>query len=459
MSRPETHEDELRGVPHRGNVLDAKYRFESVLGVDATTATVVATHLGLEEKVAIKVLLPEWAGDPALVERFLLAGRAAARVHGEHVVQVLDVDEAGSIPFVVLEYLEGKNLEELVVAQGALRIASAVDLVLQTCEALAEAHVAGVIHGALQPGNLFLCRRADGSPCVKVMNFGLFEGLFGTSDELGRTPTARAAAIRCASPEQLGAAASVDQRTDIWSLGTILHVLLAGTAPFQAETMADLLGCILRESPPDLTRLRADVPVKLADAVLRCLAKDPAHRFTNVAELARAVAPFGPPEALASAERIGRIVEGGIDTGASRVSPRPPIPAIAPSADAPDDLPPTPMKSRGGAVALVAVAIVLLVGGVGWKILDQARSIREPWLATGARMTWSPEEALAIPPAPALTSQLPTTSAVIATTTADAPSATPVVASPAPARRLAPARHLVPHLARTLPRPGDDNPY
>src|SRR5439155_5034200 len=125
------------------------------------------------DRVALKVLLPRCARTPDLVERFMREGRAATRIRSEHVVRVFDVGIAGERPYLVMEYLEGKDLDRLLEDTGALPVAVAVDYVLQAGEAIAEAHAIGVVHRDLKPANLFLTHRADGSPCVKVLDFGI----------------------------------------------------------------------------------------------------------------------------------------------------------------------------------------------------------------------------------------------------------------------------------------------
>src|SRR5262249_47545583 len=128
----------------------------------------------LDQRVALKILLPEWAGDPDVVERFLREGRAATRIKSEHVVRVFDVGtlESGA-PFLVMEFLEGHSLDDVLATWGALPVPTAIDWVLQAAEAIGEAHTQGIVHRDLKPANLFLTRRADGSACIKVIDFGL----------------------------------------------------------------------------------------------------------------------------------------------------------------------------------------------------------------------------------------------------------------------------------------------
>src|SRR5258706_8426841 len=143
-------------IPQRGDVIEGKYRVEELLGQGGMAAVVAATHLHLDERVAIKVLLPQWTEDADLVDRFMREGRAAIKIRSEHVVRVHDVGTSFGRPYLVLEYLQGRDLDKLVAEGGPLPSAVAVDYLLQACEAIAEAHVLGTIHRDLKPANLFL---------------------------------------------------------------------------------------------------------------------------------------------------------------------------------------------------------------------------------------------------------------------------------------------------------------
>ena len=161
-----------------GEIVAGKYRIERVLGQGGMGVVVAAMHEQLRQRVAIKMLLPEAKASPNAVARFLREARAAAAIHGEHVARVLDVGElAEGAPYIVLEYLEGEDLARVLRDGGPLSVEVAVGYVLQACEAIAEAHAAGIVHRDLKPSNLFLARRPDGSPLVKVLDFGISKAL------------------------------------------------------------------------------------------------------------------------------------------------------------------------------------------------------------------------------------------------------------------------------------------
>src|SRR5207237_4721833 len=158
----------------QGDVLAGKYRIDCVLGVGGMGVVLSAHHIQLETRVAIKLLLPAMLAMPDVVARFELEARAAVRITSEHVARVLDVGtlETGA-PYIVMEFLDGRDLAAWIREQGPMPVALAVEFVLQACVAIAEAHALGIVHRDLKPSNLFCIRRADGQLCVKVLDFGI----------------------------------------------------------------------------------------------------------------------------------------------------------------------------------------------------------------------------------------------------------------------------------------------
>jgi len=348
-------------IPVVDDVLADKYRIERELGRGGMGVVLSATHLQLEERVAIKFLLPQLADDPAIVARFLREGRAAIKIRSEHVVRVRDVATLpGGTPYLVMEHLLGRNFEELLEDQGRLPPELAVDHVLQATEALAEAHALGMVHRDLKPANLFLAHRADGSPCVKVLDFGITKGV--DAQEAVNLDSTKSSIVmgspRYMSPEQMRSMRTIDARADIWALGVILHELITGIAPFDGATMPDLLAAILQDPAPPLRKHRPDAPHGLEAIVARCLEKDPSARYADVAELTQALAPFGSASARVSAERVSRVLwpRAGSETSLAVSIARTTIPTIA-------ELLPEPASSAGRA----------MVSATG-----------NPWSATGA---------------------------------------------------------------------------
>jgi eukaryotic-like serine/threonine-protein kinase len=282
-----------------GDVLLGKYRIERMLGRGGMGFVVLATHLGLDQKVAIKMLLPSSRAKPEVISRFEREARAAAKLRNEHVVRVMDVGvlEDGA-PYIVMEHLVGHDLAEIISERGALPIAESADVLLQACEAIAEAHARGLVHRDLKPSNLFVVTRIDGTRVVKLLDFGITkEERKASGDALTLTGTETViGSPRFMAPEQLKSARDADARSDIWSLGVILYQMLSGSFPFDATTATGLAAQIASEPPEPLRGARSDLPDTLVEVVDRCLQKDRALRYQAVLELARALAPFSISE-------------------------------------------------------------------------------------------------------------------------------------------------------------------
>ena len=294
-----------------GQVLAGKYRVERVLGAGGMGVVVAATHVRLDQRVAIKMLLPDGLKKPHLVTRFAREARNAARLRSDHVVRVTDVDELESgAPFMVMEYLEGSDLADVLEQRGELPVDEAVDYVLQACEAMAEAHALGMIHRDLKPANLFLASRTSGRAVVKLLDFGISKSSDGDAQggDLSLTSTEMViGSPRYMSPEQVRSSKDVTAKTDIWSLGIILYQLLTARFPFDATAAPALAAQIASDPPKPIAEVRPDLPPGLCGAITRCLEKDPKKRFADVVELACAIADFAPARGGSPAERIERV--------------------------------------------------------------------------------------------------------------------------------------------------------
>jgi eukaryotic-like serine/threonine-protein kinase len=291
-----------------GDLVADKYRIELVLGRGGMGVVFAATHIQLEQRVAIKFLV-EGASLPEMRERFAREARAASKIRSEHVARVLDVGALeGGTPYTVMEYLAGEDLSKALRSRGALPVAEAVGYVLQACEALAEAHVAGIVHRDIKPANMFLAQRADGSIALKLLDFGISKVTTPGAHGVVTQGTAVMGSPTYMPPEQLRSARDVDARGDLWSLGATLFELVAGRPPFRGETLTELCARIIESPAPDLESFLPDAPPGLTAVLHRCLAKDPANRFANVAEVAAALEPFGPIDARVSVERAARVL-------------------------------------------------------------------------------------------------------------------------------------------------------
>lgn len=308
-----------RATPSPGDVLRGKYRVERVLGAGGMGVVLLAHDLRLDRPVAIKLLRPN-PSEPHATERFAREARAAARVQSEHVVRILDVDEIESgQPFIVMEYLEGTDLERQIKQRGGLPVPEAIDYLLQTCEGVAEVHAAGIIHRDLKPSNLFLVKRRDGTPCVKLVDFGISKPLESV-EEMALTDTEWiVGSPMYMAPEQLRHGRDVDLRTDVWALGLVLYRLLTGKHAFEAQTRPAIILRIASDEPTPLRTLRPDAPPELEAVILKCLAKDRAARFARVEELVAALAPLlGEPRG---------VVPRALSSSGGRLMPVLPLPS------------------------------------------------------------------------------------------------------------------------------------
>jgi serine/threonine-protein kinase len=291
-----------------GTILAGKYRVERILGQGGMGVVVEARHIALDERVALKFLLPEYANHPEASARFLREARNAVKIKSEHVARVSDVGtlESGA-PYMVMEFLEGRDLAGTLEKTGVLTIPDAVDYVIQGCEAIAEAHSYGIVHRDLKPANLFLSKRPDGSPIVKVLDFGISKSGGGNAvDNLTKTTAAMGSALYM-SPEQMQQTRSVDHRTDVYALGISLYELLAGKQPFYADTLPQLCAAILTGTPQPIRELRPDVSDTFAAVIERAYARDRAQRYQSVAEFVIALAPWAPPRSATTIERVARM--------------------------------------------------------------------------------------------------------------------------------------------------------
>jgi len=301
-----------------GRVLSGRFRIEHVIGVGSMGVVLAARHLELDERVAIKFIRSEMQRMPGVLQRFAREAKAAVTIKSEHVAQVFDVGtEEGIGPYIVMEYLEGRDLGAVLELEGRLPIRRAVHYVMQACQALAVAHSSGITHRDIKPENLFLTQKGD-LELIKLLDFGISKAtltgvVFG--DELSGTET------QCLlgtplymSPEQIRATAEVDHRTDIWSLGAVLYELITARSAFVADSVRQVWTRILETAPTPLCVHCPEAPPSLQAVIDRCLEKDPALRYQNVAELAIALLPFAPARARLYAQRASSILGNQSDS-------------------------------------------------------------------------------------------------------------------------------------------------
>jgi len=293
-------------------------------------AVVLAAHHELlDQRVAVKVLT---ATDEKAISRFSFEAQSTARLKSEHVARVMDVGTLPSgAPFMVMEYLEGCDLEELLKLNGPLPVAEAVGYVLQALEGLSQAHGLGIVHRDLKPANLFLAVHPGGGNVIKVVDFGISKSI--VSRRSGNTGALTAEHSTVGSPaymapEQIRSSKDVDARADLWSVGVVLYELLCGQPPFPGESLGAIFSAVLEKDAPEVKTRSPRVPAALSAAVARCMKRDRTERYPDVLELARDIAPFGPPDSDARVTRIEQTLQAsraraegdGPRTSAVRVS-------------------------------------------------------------------------------------------------------------------------------------------
>jgi serine/threonine-protein kinase len=291
-----------------GEVLGGKYRVERIMAEGGMGLVVAAHHLQLDQRVAIKLMLPAALHSKEAVARFQREARAAARLRSEHVARVLDVGTLeGGLPYMVMEYLEGLTLAQMLSFERCIPVPRAVEYVLQACEALAEAHALGIVHRDLKPSNMFVTQRPDGSPLVKLLDFGISK--VPEADNKRWTDQHHVmGSMFYMSPEQIMNPQDVDARADIWSLGVILFELVTGGPPFIGATGPETCVKILYVPSPSLRASAPTLPAEFAAAVDRCLAKNREERFANLAELAAVLVAHADPASPAAPDRFADIL-------------------------------------------------------------------------------------------------------------------------------------------------------
>jgi len=435
-------------------MIGGKYTCERVLGSGGMGVVIEARHAQLGQRVAVKVLLPAALKDPVAAERFLREARAVIAIKSDHVARVMDFGtlESGS-PYLVMEHLDGDDLKQLLLRDAPLPISAVADYAIQACEALFEAHQRGVVHRDLKPANLFVTSRVDGTPHVKVLDFGISKTGGPDASSSGPDPSiTKTDAVfgtpAYMSPEQLRSSKQVDHRTDIWSMGVTLYELMAGRLPFggPGDGVMTMVAHILEDTPPKLQLLRSEVPDALDAVVARCLAKSPADRFQSAAELAQALAAFATAESSGTLSRIARM---SIDSLPFEATVRSHSGALSGPAGRPvssgwgrTDGKTTRQARKTGAVVAVAAVLIAAIGA-GWVL--GTRSSQPPQGAISAPTPDSSSSAAALQPstvappaASVLTSAQPSSSAVVTADSASPigrASASPRVTSPAVASK------------------------
>lgn len=427
-----------------GETLAGKYLVDRVLGAGGMGVVVQATHMMLNTRVAMKFLLPQYAHDQRIVGRFLREARAAVSIKNRHVASVIDIGtlESGS-PYIVMEYLEGSDLGDIIDREGKLDPTRAARFLLQACQGLASAHAGNVVHRDIKPGNLFVTRDVDGSEQIKILDFGISKSGQELND-LTKTGAIMGSPTYM-PPEQMRSTRNVDHRADIWSLGVVGFEMLTGRLPYEAETMTELVAQVIEHEPPRVRTVRADISEALDEAIAGALVKDVSKRYENIADFAQALAYalgdaaaedaaarthrilFGAGGPQSNAEqsekmKLGRAPTTGIDKG-SFIRTKPEVLAAQEA-----------QRKQRMVIGAVAVTVALAIGIAAAVLVDRDAPPVAPSGTTAIRAE-QPAAQPARTPVPAAVTPAPAVPAQAATVEQPAAPAVPAEAAPSTAAR------------------------
>jgi serine/threonine-protein kinase len=269
-----------------GKTLADKYRVDEFMSEGGMGTVYRGTHILMDKKVAIKVLHPALASDDIIVARFSREAKAASRISHPHALNVTDFGESeDGVVFLVMEFLNGRTLKEIVRSEGPMPLPRVVEIMRQVCGALEAAHAENVVHRDLKSDNIMLID-VGGGDWVKVLDFGIakIQEKGGQDPEL-TAPNLIIGTPQYMSPEQCSQASEIDSRSDIYSLGVILYEMLAGHVPFTGESPTAIMMKHLQEEPPSILDERRDLPEEVGRVVKRALDKRPEDRFQTVGDL------------------------------------------------------------------------------------------------------------------------------------------------------------------------------
>jgi serine/threonine protein kinase len=351
-----------------GTVLQDSFRLIRLIGQGGMGTVYEGTQLRLNKRVAVKVLARQLASNEEALARFRREAEVTSSLGHPHIVHVFDFGTAPSgEPYLVMEYLEGEDLDQRIRRAGRLSLASVVNIVKQVASALSSTHSKGIVHRDLKPANIFVLEVEGETDFVKIVDFGISKvraasvRLTGASALVG-TPNYM-------SPEQAaGQVDEIDHKTDQWSLACIAYETLAGRGPFVGDTVHSLLYQVIHQEPPRLTAIVPGLPEEVENVIRRALSKRQADRFPTVNAFSRALA------AASTAVPVGVVSEHEASTKTATLPPLPAPPSASPRP------PPTTLSrtaselmislsrlrarltSKWGAAAVAGVSLVSLSG-------------------------------------------------------------------------------------------------
>ncbi len=430
-----------RPVPTPGAEI-GNYKILDLLGSGGMGQVFLAEHKKLGRKVALKLLLPEYAGNPEVVARFFHEAKAVNQINHEHIVEIVDfVEEPGGYNYFIMELLDGRDLAKARETEGPFLLGRIVHVIGQVSSALAASHAKGIVHRDLKPENIFLIHRGEDKDFTKLLDFGIAK--LSGPEESPDKPKTRAGMIlgtpEYMSPEQAGGR-PVDYRSDIYSLGVVTYWMLSDQLPYRGKSFGELMVKQLTTPPqlmPERTPAGQAIPPALAQLVYRCLEREPQKRVQSAGEIL---------------ETLGKLGAGG-GTGASARVP----------VDAETFVPGRPRPRWLVPAVGAAVGAVLALLGL-WHF---AGGSKEEAAAPAAEAETSAPAAPAPLPAPPVVVPVPAHPAAVAAAPPAAPVPAPAppkpspqkveAAAPKPARPRVRRRHHVEEAPSPASASPDDN--
>ena len=389
-----------------GTTLDSRYDITRIIGQGGMGAVYEAQHSGTGRRVAVKVISTgDLTKDAALVGRFQREAKAAGAVDTQHICQVIDTgtDSGTGWPFMVMEYMVGEDVQQLLRRVGPLASDIALRIVAQSCVGLQKAHDAGVIHRDIKPANLFLAKNDSSAVVVKLLDFGIAKVKMEHASEVGdagltRTGTMLGSPLYM-SPEQARGVKTIDHRADIWSLGIVLYELLTGRTPYHhIEALGELIIAICSEPPRPVQDFASWVTPEVAAVVHKALKANASERFQSAAEMLDAIKPLLQGGMSLEESQLVSLSETHKQMVAKRLTMPPPAstsPSMPPPQVAAQSVPPpaltqegagttggvsapterrpqAPQKSNVTMIIAGAALSVAVLGGLGLKFMGGA---------------------------------------------------------------------------------------
>jgi serine/threonine-protein kinase len=345
-----------------GEVFAGRYEIERELARGGMADVYLARDRQLNRTVAVKVLLAEYARDPSFVERFRREAQNAAALDHPNIAEVYDWGNEGGTYFIVMEYVEGQSLRDIIRTEGPLPGVVAARLAAEIADALAVAHRHGVIHRDVKPGNVLITAAGQ----VKLTDFGIAANRYDASQGLTDTGLVMGTAAYF-SPEQ-AQGHPVDGRSDVYSLGVVLFEMLTGTTPFTGESPVAIAMKHVRETPPAMNRLVPDVPAQLQSIVNAALTKDIAVRYQSAEEMRVDLVDFMRGRPLTFA------YEPGADLGPVAAAP----PTMAAAVAQQMVPPPAPPRRQWGGIVAAVIGLGLLAVVVGYLLFGMKSDTSGP---------------------------------------------------------------------------------